>query len=161
MKFSLEPLTSAQFPLQTSFLRRVFSFLFFIVTRLWAPSYEMPTSIMRFSALVALITSVSSWAFNPLPAQTIAGHRLHPQVPEPTIGPSFELLRRRINAGLAKGREKRDVTSVCSEWTISSGYGQPECYDGETCLFTSAGATLLEGCGSQGVRYNWYTGMLP
>jgi len=139
----------------------VFSFLLFIFTSLRAVFYEMPYLIMRFSAIVAFITSVSSMALNPLPARTIAGHHIHPQVPKPTEGPSFELLRRKIHSSLANGKGKRDVTSVCSEWTISGGYGQPECYDGETCLFTSAGATLLEGCGSQGVRYNWYTGMLP
>jgi hypothetical protein len=38
------------------------------------------------------------------------------------------------------------------------GFGQPECGNSETCLFTSANGYYYEGCGQTSIKYNWVTG---
>jgi hypothetical protein len=40
---------------------------------------------------------------------------------------------------------------------IQSGFGQPKCYNSETCLFTNDGFNFYEGCGQTSVAYNWIT----
>jgi hypothetical protein len=43
---------------------------------------------------------------------------------------------------------------------FGSGFGQPECRNYETCLFTSANGYCYEGCGKTSMAYNWVTGMV-
>jgi hypothetical protein len=40
---------------------------------------------------------------------------------------------------------------------IMEGFGQPECYNSETCLFTSASGYYYEGCGQTSIAYDWVT----
>lgn len=42
---------------------------------------------------------------------------------------------------------------------VPLGYGQPECFNSETCLFTSAYGYFYEGCGQTSIAYNWITGI--
>jgi hypothetical protein len=67
-----------------------------------------------------------------------------------TPGPSLELLKRRVEA--------RAETNTCTEWTILGGNGQPVCYNGQTCLFSTVGDLRYEGCGSTSKNYDWITG---
>ncbi|PMD36596.1 hypothetical protein L207DRAFT_515113 [Hyaloscypha variabilis F] len=92
-------------------------------------------------------------ALGAIPSQTIGGCG-EPifAFPLPTEPPSLELAKRRL--------ERKDitgVTNVCTEWTIPGGFGQPECGDYGTCLFTSANGFNYEGCGQTSVAYNWVT----
>jgi hypothetical protein len=46
--------------------------------------------------------------------------------------------------------------------TRSLGFGQPVCYNSETCLFTAAtDGYLYEGCGQTSIAYNWVTECWP
>jgi hypothetical protein len=108
--------------------------------------------VLRFSTVAALMWTAAGAALGAMPSQTMGGCG-EPifAVPLPTEPPSFELVRRKL--------EKKDLTNICTEWTIPGGYGQPECGNSETCLFTSANGYYYEGCGETSIAYNWVTGM--
>ena len=107
--------------------------------------------LLRCSALAALASSAAGAVMGAIPSQTMGGFG-EPifALPLPTAAPEVELVKRRL--------EKKDATNICTEWTILGGYGQPECVNSETCLFTSAGGYYYEGCGQTSKRYDWNTG---
>lgn len=106
---------------------------------------EIMPSFFKLSAGAAniyILSSATASAIGALPSQTIGGFGA-PLFAEPTEAPKHELVRAKL--------AKKDVTNVCSEWTIPGGYGQPECFNSETCLFTSASDIWYEGCGQTSI----------
>ncbi len=39
--------------------------------------------------------------------------------------------------------------------------GQPQCYNSQTCLFTTVGDFYIEGCGQTSIAYDWITREYP
>ncbi|KUJ21094.1 uncharacterized protein LY89DRAFT_681709 [Mollisia scopiformis] len=105
-------------------------------------------SIFRYTAGAALLSSATASVIGAIPSQTVGGFG-QPFFVEPTPAPEYELVKVKL--------AKKDVTNICTEWTIPGGFGQPECANSETCLFTSAGGYWYEGCGETSIRYNWIT----
>lgn len=101
-----------------------------------------------FSAMLLLAPLALGFSFEKLPEQTVKGAGI-PFSPRPTEAPSRELVRAKLG--------KRAATNVCSEWTIPGGGGQPQCGSSQTCQFTTAGDYFFEGCGEDGVVYDWIT----
>jgi hypothetical protein len=110
----------------------------------------MPSVLQYSSAVAALVSSVAGNSFGSIPSQTV-GHGLPIFEAMATEAPSLELVKRKL--------EKKSLTNVCSEWTILGGNGQPQCYNSQTCLFSSAGDPLthFEGCGMTSIAYDWIT----
>lgn len=71
-------------------------------------------SVIRFSALAAMISAVSGYALGEMPSQTI-GMGLDIVHILPTAAPELELVKRNL--------KKKALTNTCSEWTISDGLG--------------------------------------
>ncbi|KAE8451179.1 hypothetical protein EG329_004343 [Mollisiaceae sp. DMI_Dod_QoI] len=105
-------------------------------------------ALFRLAAGGALISSTAAWAIGAIPSQTIGGYG-EPFFAAPTEAPEYELVKVKL--------AKKSVTNVCTEWTIPGGFGQPECANSETCLFTSNYGFTYEGCGQTSIRYNWIT----
>jgi hypothetical protein len=51
---------------------------------------------------------------------------------------------------------KKEAMGITADF--GKGFGQPECGNSETCLFTSADGYYYEGCGQTSISYNWVTG---
>lgn len=112
-------------------------------------------------------------ALGEMAAPTIGAHEEVPMMSEPTAAPPRELVKARLQQ-----RATATTAVYCDEWNIAGGmffrflsacrigfnidqevdYGRPKCYPGYTCLFTQIGGKGYEGCGKQGVAYNWITG---
>ncbi|KAE9379085.1 hypothetical protein N431DRAFT_450994 [Stipitochalara longipes BDJ] len=113
--------------------------------------------MLRYSVIAMTISSAAAAALGAIPSQTIGGFG-EPifALPLPTEPPSLELAKRRLER-----RGVMDMTNICTEWTIPGGFGQPECGNYETCLFTSANGFNYEGCGQTSIAYNWVTATAP
>ena len=120
--------------------------LFYVVT-----TNDGMVTLLSCTAVAGLASSAAGAVIGAIPSQTMGGFG-EPifALPLPTAAPEVELVKRRL--------EKKDATNICTEWTIPRGYGQPECVNSETCLFTSAGGYYYEGCGQTSKRYDWNTG---
>ncbi|KAH7360741.1 hypothetical protein BKA65DRAFT_473876 [Rhexocercosporidium sp. MPI-PUGE-AT-0058] len=105
-------------------------------------------SLLRYSAVAALASSVTGFAISAFPTQTVNGG-FGQVFLQPTAAPSVELVKQKL-----KGRA---LTNVCTEWTIPGGYGQPQCFDSQTCLFQTVSGKLYEGCGQTSIAYDWVT----
>lgn len=77
-------------------------------------------SVLRYSALAAMVSAVSGYALGEMPSQTIMalpsvgmGQPIMKLLP--TEAPSSELVKRHLM--------KKAVTNTCSEWTITDGIG--------------------------------------
>ncbi|KAI9646075.1 hypothetical protein NHQ30_005514 [Ciborinia camelliae] len=116
-------------------------------------------SYLVFILYIDSLQLVAGFALGEMPSQTL-GYGEVLQMPSPTLAPELELVRRRLDwgFGVAKEKNKRGATNVCTEWTIPGGFGQPQCPNSETCLFTSASdGYFYEGCGKTSVSYDWIT----
>jgi hypothetical protein len=71
-------------------------------------------TILRNSALAAMVSAVSGYALGDMPSQTI-GIGIPILEILPTKAPSLELVK--------KSLAKKAVTNTCSEWTINDGLG--------------------------------------
>ncbi|KAH6719796.1 hypothetical protein BKA61DRAFT_222488 [Leptodontidium sp. MPI-SDFR-AT-0119] len=105
-------------------------------------------SVLRYTAVAALASSVTGFAIGAFPTQTINGG-FGQVFLQPTAAPSVELVKQKL-----KGRA---LTNVCTEWTIPGGYGQPQCFNSQTCLFQTVSGRLYEGCGQTSIAYDWVT----
>ncbi|PVH86981.1 hypothetical protein DL98DRAFT_649817 [Cadophora sp. DSE1049] len=105
-------------------------------------------SLLRYTAVAALASSVSGFAIGAIPTQTLAGGYGQAFL-QPTAAPSVKLVKQKL-----KGRA---LTNVCTEWTIPGGYGQPQCDNSQTCLFQTVNGRLYEGCGQTSIAYDWIT----
>ncbi|KAM3070312.1 hypothetical protein ACMFMG_010144 [Clarireedia jacksonii] len=110
-------------------------------------------SISLYSSLFSLCSLASSFTLGEVPTQTLGlGEPFTGLQPLPTAAPRLELVKKRL------GLERKALTNVCSEWTIPGGFGQPECSNSETCLFTSADdGNLYEACARTSKSYDWVT----
>lgn len=107
-------------------------------------------SILRYSAMSALVSSVTGFAVGVIPSQTVGGGFGQPFFDiQPTSAPSVELVKKQL--------AKKALTNVCTEWTIPGGYGQPQCFDSQTCLFQTINGRFYEGCGQTSIAYDWIT----
>lgn len=89
-------------------------FVFFLFVYLYQSIFKMMASVLRFSALAAVVSAVSGYALGEMPSQTIGiGMAITDIIP--TNAPSLELVKRSL--------KKKAVTNTCSEWTISEGLG--------------------------------------
>lgn len=66
-------------------------------------------SVLRFSAVAALVSTAAGAALGAMPSQTMGGFG-EPifAVPLPTEPPSLELVKRKL--------VKKDLTNICTEW---------------------------------------------
>jgi len=73
------------------------------------------TSVLRYSAVAALVSSAAGAQIGAMPSQTMGCGFGDPifAMPLPTLAPELELVKRRL--------EKKDVTNICTEWTIPGG----------------------------------------
>ncbi|KAK0124467.1 hypothetical protein ONS95_009419 [Cadophora gregata] len=105
-------------------------------------------SLLRYTAIAALASSVSGFAIGAFPTQTLADG--YGQVfLQPTAAPSVELVKQKL--------KQRALTNICTEWTIPGGFGQPQCVNSQTCLFQTVNGRLYEGCGQTSIAYDWIT----
>ncbi len=76
------------------------------------------TSILRYSAVAALVSRAAGAVIGAMPSQTVGGGFGAPifALPLPTEAPSLELVKRKL--------EKKGVTNICTEWTIPGGWLQ-------------------------------------
>jgi hypothetical protein len=79
-------------------------------------------SALRYSVVAALVSSAAGAVIGAMHSQAMGGGFGDPvfAMPLPTQAPEIELLKRRL--------EKKDVTNICTEWTIPGGGHERQCY---------------------------------
>jgi hypothetical protein len=74
----------------------------------------MAASYLRYSALATAVSTVTGFAISEFPTQTVGRGFGAPYLPEVTEAPQRDLVKARL--------EKKAITNVCSEWTITGGF---------------------------------------
>ena len=73
----------------------------------------MSSSLLRYSAVAALLSSATAKSYGSMPSQTV-GQGFPILEAMPTEAPSLELVKRQLD-------KRQSLTNVCSEWTILGG----------------------------------------